>query len=40
MKPTPIVMQGDYTGEYLSIDRGDDDRVRFPTELTFLATKR
>lgn len=40
MKPTPIVMQGDYTGEYLSIDRGDDSSVRFPTGLTFLSTKR
>lgn len=40
MKPTPLVMQGDYTGEYLSIDRGENDPVRFPVGLTFLATKR
>lgn len=40
MKPTPLVLQGDYTGEYVSIDRGDDGRVRFPADLTFLATKR
>lgn len=40
MKPTPIVMQGDYSGDYLSIDREDDNTVRFPAGLTFLATKR
>jgi len=40
MKPTPLVLQGDYTGEYISIDRGDDDQIRFPAGLTFLATKR
>ncbi|AUX08202.1 CRISPR-associated protein Csc1/Cas5 [Halalkaliarchaeum desulfuricum] len=40
MKPTPLVLQGDYTGKYVSIDREDDDRVRFPADLTFLATKR
>lgn len=40
MKPTPIILQGDYRGEYLSIDRGESDRVRIPAGLTFLATKR
>lgn len=40
MKPTPIVMQGDYSGDHLSIDRGDADTVRFPAGLTFLSTKR
>ena len=40
MKPTPLILQGDYRGEYLSIDRGEDERVRIPAGLTFLATKR
>ena len=40
MKPTPLVLQGDYNGEYLSIDRGTGQRIRFPVGLTFLATKR
>jgi len=40
MKPTPLVMQGDYTGEYISVDRRENDRIRFPAGLTFLATKR
>ena len=40
MKPTPLVMQGDYTGEYISVSQGDRDPVRFPAGLTFLATKR
>ncbi|MFD1588205.1 type I-D CRISPR-associated protein Cas5/Csc1 [Halorientalis brevis] len=40
MKPTPLVIQGDYTGEYIRIDRGDNDQVCFPTGLTFLETKR
>ena len=40
MKPTPLILQGEYSGEYISIDRGEQDRVRFPVGLTFLATKR
>ncbi len=40
MKPTPIILQGDYDGEYLSIDRGDEPRIRLPSNLTFLGTKR
>ncbi len=40
MKPTPLVLQGDYRGEYISISRGEADRIRMPAELTFLATKR
>lgn len=40
MKPTPLVMQGDYTGEYISIGRGESDPVCFPAGLTFLAKKR
>ncbi|WP_254768245.1 type I-D CRISPR-associated protein Cas5/Csc1 [Salinilacihabitans rarus] len=40
MKPTPLVMQGDYTGEYISIDRGENDPIHFPAGLIFLATKR
>ena len=40
MKPTPLVLQGDYTGEYVSIGQEDDDRIRFPADVTFLATKR
>jgi len=44
MKPTPLVLQGDYTGEYLTIDRedtqNDPDRVRLPTGIRFLETKR
>lgn len=40
MKPTPLILEGDYRGEYLSIDRGDADRIRIPAGLTFLATKR
>lgn len=44
MKPTPLVLQGDYEGEYLNIDRKDTstepDRIRLPTDLRFLKTKR
>lgn len=40
MKPTPLIVQGDYRGEYISIDREEADRVRLPSGLTFLATKR
>jgi CRISPR-associated protein Csc1 len=44
MKPTPILLQGDYEGAYLEIDRSDastdPDTVLFPRELTFLKQKR
>lgn len=40
MKPTPLILQGDYEGEYITIDRGDADRIRLPAGLTFLAEKR
>lgn len=44
MKPTPLVLQGDYRGDYLSIDREDSstdpDRIRLPAGLRFLETKR
>lgn len=40
MKPTPLVLQGDYSGEYLTIDREENDRIRLPAGLTFLGTKR
>lgn len=40
MKPTPLIMQGDYTGEYLAIEQNDQEQVRIPAGLTFLATKR
>jgi len=44
MKPTPIVLQADYEGEHLRIDRSeaatDPETVTLPTGLTFLATKR
>jgi hypothetical protein len=33
-------LQGDYTGEYVSIGQEGDDRIRFPADVTFLATKR
>lgn len=44
MKPTPILLQGDYEGAHLEIDRWDaatePDSVSFPRELTFLKQKR
>ena len=44
MQPTPIVLQADYEGEYLRIDRSnaetDPETVELPAGLTFLATKR
>jgi hypothetical protein len=44
MKPTPILLQGDYEGTHLEIDRSDaatePDSVSFPRELTFLKQKR
>jgi len=44
MQPTPIILQADYEGEYLCIERDDADTepesVELPSELTFLATKR
>jgi CRISPR-associated protein Csc1 len=44
MKPTPLVLQADYEGDYLSIDRNqadnEPDTVELPADLAFLATKR
>jgi CRISPR-associated protein Csc1 len=44
MKPTPILLQGDYDGEHLEIDREgaptEPDTVSFPQDLTFLKRKR
>lgn len=44
MKPTPLIVQADYEGDYVTVDceesPGDLDRVRFPADLTFLKTKR
>jgi CRISPR-associated protein Csc1 len=44
MKPTPLVMQGDYEGEYLRIDRSEADDapevVELPRGLRFLERKR
>lgn len=44
MKPTPLVLQADYQGDYLTIDRREASdkpgRVRLPTNLQFLRTKR
>jgi CRISPR-associated protein Csc1 len=44
MQPTPIILQADYEGEYLCIERDGADTgpesVELPSELTFLATKR
>lgn len=44
MQPTPIILQANYEGEYLRIDRSnaktDPETVKLPAGLTFLATKR
>jgi hypothetical protein len=44
MQPTPLVLQGDYEGEYLRIDRSSADtepkKVKLPADLAFLAKKR
>ncbi len=44
MKPTPLVLQGDYTGKHLQIDRSAADagpeEVPFPRGLLFLKRKR
>ena len=44
MQPTPIILQADYEGNYLRIDRSDAETdpevVELPEGLTFLATKR
>lgn len=44
MKPTPLVLQGDYKGEYLQIDRSETDTdpnsVSLPRDLIFLNKKR
>jgi CRISPR-associated protein Csc1 len=44
MQPTPLVLQGDYEGEYLQIDRSGTDTnpnsVEFPRNLVFLKKKR
>jgi CRISPR-associated protein Csc1 len=44
MQPTPIILQADYEGDHLRIDRSDastePDTVELPGGLTFLATKR
>ena len=44
MQPTPLILQADYEGEYLQIDRDeagtDPETVQLPTGLMFLTTKR
>jgi CRISPR-associated protein Csc1 len=44
MQPTPIVLQGDYEGEFLRIDRHDaatqPETIELPTNLVFLERKR
>lgn len=44
MQPTPMILQADYEGDYLRIDRSDADTepetIELPSGLTFLATKR
>jgi CRISPR-associated protein Csc1 len=44
MKPTPLVLEGDYQGTHLSIDReeaeGGPDTVELPRGLTFLGRRR
>lgn len=44
MQPTPIVLQADYEGDYLRIDRSSaktaPEIVELPADLLFLATKR
>lgn len=44
MKPTPILLQGDYQGTHLKIDRSkattEPNTVSFPRELVFLKQKR
>jgi CRISPR-associated protein Csc1 len=44
MQPTPLVLQADYEGSYLDIDRSDADTepesVTLPADLRFLDTKR
>ena len=44
MQPTPMILQADYEGDYLRVDRSDADTepeaVELPAGLTFLKTKR
>jgi len=53
MRPTPLLIQGDYSGEYIAIrvddheeedtksdGTGDSEYVCFPSDVTFLRTKR
>jgi CRISPR-associated protein Csc1 len=44
MQPTPLILQADYEGDYLHVDRSeaktDPETVELPVGLTFLATKR
>lgn len=44
MQPTPMILQADYEGDYLQVDRRgaetDPEMVKLPAELTFLKTKR
>lgn len=44
MQPTPLIVQADYEGDYLRIDRSgadtDPETVELPAGLMFLATKR
>lgn len=44
MKPTPILLQGDYEGDYLKINRSEaatePETVSFPRELIFLKQRR
>lgn len=44
MQPTPLIMSGDYDGEYLRIDRSDTPRgpetIELPRGLVFLGERR
>lgn len=40
MRPTPLVVQADFEGEYLTVETGRDDSIELPADVAFLKQKR
>jgi CRISPR-associated protein Csc1 len=40
MRPTPLIAQADFEGEYLTVAPDDEDSVKLPADVIFLKQKR
>lgn len=40
MRPTPLVVQSDFDGEYLTVETGRDESINLPADVAFLKQKR